>query len=523
MTVELTDALDSLRQSLLGIAQRRERAKIGQFLTPAKIARFMASLFEQETDHVRILDPGAGTGVLFAACVDSIIARRKRPSSVQVVAYETDEGVLPHLRQTMECCESACTAAGINFCWDIRADDFVETVLHETEHCLFAGQRFTHAILNPPYMKIEGCSATHKLLKDAGIVVPNLYAAFVSLAARVLAPGGEMVAITPRSFCNGLYFRPFRVSILEMASLRRIHVFESRSKAFGDDDVLQENVIYHMVRAASKPRNVELSSSEDIDFSKMKSRLVPYERVVLPGDRDAFIHLLLNDKDDSVMGKMRGFVTSLAELGLEVSTGRVVDFRATQFLRFAAEQGAVPLIHPFNFKGGFVIWPGALTKKPVAIANTAATRDLTVPAGYYVLTKRFSSKEEPRRVVAAVYDPTRIRAPFVGFENHLNYFHPNGRDLSSALAKGLTLYLSSSLFDQYFRLFSGHTQVNATDLRKMPYPSLGQLLRLGGRVEDRMPEQKTIDSILEKEVGTYVQESRYGEGRTKDPGSPEDT
>ena len=122
-----------------------------------------------------------------------------------------------------------------------------------------------------------------------------------------------------------------------------------------------------------------------------------------------------------------------------------------------------------------------------------------VAAGYYVLTQRFSAKEERRRVVAAIYDPRRIEAPLVGFENHLNYFHARGQGLSVPLAKGLALYLNSSLFDRYFRLFSGHTQVNATDLKKMCYPSREQLMRLGAYVKDQMPDHETIDMILEKE------------------------
>lgn len=115
-----------------------------------------------------------------------------------------------------------------------------------------------------------------------------------------------------------------------------------------------------------------------------------------------------------------------------------------------------------------------------------------------MLTKRFSSKEERRRVVAAIYDPHRVEAPLVGFENHLNYFHAGGKGLPSKLARGLALYLNSTLFDQYFRLFSGHTQVNATDLRKMRYPMREQLVQLGAHVKDRMPEQREVDEILGK-------------------------
>ncbi len=362
------------------------------------------------------------------------------------------------------------------------------------------GERFTHAILNPPYRKIDAHSATRRLLDAAGIEVSNLYAAFVWLTARLLERGGQLVAITPRSFCNGPYFRRFRVWLLDVMSLKGIHVFESRKKAFGDDDVLQENVIYYAVRGERKPQCVMVSSSGGVDFDKVSRRSIPYEHVVLPGDRDAFIHLVLNDSDDRVMERMKSFATSLAKLELEVSTGRVVDFRAQEYLRHLPEDGTAPLIYPCHFGDGFIKWPIVPGKKPNAIVSERGTRELMVSAGYYVLTKRFSAKEERRRVVAAIYDPCRIEAPFVGFENHLNYFHERGRALSPSLAKGLALYLNSSLFDRYFRLFSGHTQVNATDLRKMRYPSLEQLLRLGSHVQHQMPDQEALDEILRTEA-----------------------
>ncbi|PIP07347.1 MAG: hypothetical protein CO012_11655 [Syntrophobacterales bacterium CG_4_8_14_3_um_filter_49_14] len=131
--------------------------------------------------------------------------------------------------------------------------------------------------------------------------------------------------------------------------------------------------------------------------------------------------------------------------------------------------------------------------------SSSKTSGLLVEGGFYVLTKRFSSKEQLRRVMAAVYDPTRIAARLVGFENHVNYFHKQGSGLPADLAKGLALYLNSTIVDKYFRLFSGHTQVNATDLRKMPYPTHEQLVRLGVHLKERMPDQETIDAIIEKE------------------------
>ena len=501
MNFELINTLDIVHKSLSSSSSRDARLRIGQFLTPTATARFMASLFERKEGKVRILDAGAGAGVLFAACIERLVSTKPRPDSIDVVAYENNELILPYLEQTINRCEAICKEAHLPFHGEIRSEDFIASAIARTEESLFSSgdERFTHAILNPPYKKINGQSTTRKLLNAAGIEVSNLYAAFVWLAAKMLEPGGELVAITPRSFCNGPYFRRFRIKLLDMLSLRHIHVFESRKEVFKDDAVLQENVIYHAIRSRQKPEYVVISSSKGPNFSKVTSRSVPYKHVILPDDYDAFIHLALNDVDECVMKKMRAFTTSLGKLGLDVSTGRVVDFRMREYLRHLPEDGAVPLIYPCHFKSGFVSWPAKSGKKPNAMVSSKWMKNLLVPAGYYVLTKRFSTKEEPRRVVAAIYDPNRIEAPFVGFENHLNYFHAKGKGLPEDLAKGLALYLNSSLFDQYFRLFSGHTQVNATDLRKVRYPSREQLLRLGMHVRHRMPDQETIDKILEKE------------------------
>ena len=73
--------------------------------------------------------------------------------------------------------------------------------------------------------------------------------------------------------------------------------------------------------------------------------------------------------------------------------------------------------------------------KPVALASKGGVEDIVVPADVYVLVKRFSAKEETRRVVAAVYDPSRVKAKRVGFENHLNYFHSKGEGLPASLSR----------------------------------------------------------------------------------------
>jgi adenine-specific DNA-methyltransferase len=195
------------------------------------------------------------------------------------------------------------------------------------------------------------------------------------------------------------------------------------------------------------------------------------------------------------MGRLH---TNLLDLGIEVSTGRVVDFRATEFLRQHSTSKTVPLVYPRNFEKGFIRWPKPGGNKPHALAVLSGAEELLVPKGVYVLVKRFSSKEEKRRVVAAVYDPKRIAAESVGFENHTNFYHRNGAGLRMKLAKGLAAFLNSTLADMFFRQFSGHTQVNATDLRNFRYPTRDQLIRLGSQIGDEFPDQGTLDRHLEE-------------------------
>jgi adenine-specific DNA-methyltransferase len=503
MTLESLNMLDHVRQSFNASTSRIDRSRIGQFLTPASIADFMSSLFEAGTREVRILDPGAGAGVLFAACVDKLLSQKKRPFSIEVVAYETDRAILPHLQETMDRCAILCASRNVSFNGIVREDDFIASAIPETEESLFTvpGKRFTHAILNPPYKKINGEMNIRSVLCSAGLEVANLYGAFVWLSMRLLEPGGQIVAITPRSFCNGPYFKKFRVAFLEMLSLRQVHVFISRNKAFGDDSVLQENIIYSAIRENKNPEQVIISASDSDDFDHASALSIPYDQIVYPADRDVFIHLGIDDTAISVMEQMQHFKFTLDKLNLSVSTGRTVDFRAKEHLRQSPEKGAAPLIYPCHFQDGFISWPLESGKKPNAIVALPETSDLFVEKGYYVLIKRFSSKEQKRRVMAAVYDPSKIDVPFVSFENHLNYFHRNGKGLTEKLAKGLALYLNSSVVDQYFRLFSGHTQVNATDLRKLPYPSERQLIGLGNHIQGKMPDQETIDEIIGKECG----------------------
>ncbi len=475
---------------------------MGQFFTPVSIARFMAEKSEVSRQRIRLLDPGAGIGILSAAWVARACEMRTRPRSVHLTAYEADPKLVPYLEQTLKCCADACHDAGIEFHGETIEADFIETAVESlADRALFDSthaEPFDCAILNPPYRKLNGQSSTRRRLRSVGIETSNLYAAFLWLTFRLLEPGGELIAITPRSFCNGLYFRPFREAFLREMALTRLHVFESRTAAFKDCEVLQENIIFRAVKDKTRHSAI-ISSSVAPDDPDTYAREVLPDELVNPRDSEQVIHIVADEIGTRFAQRVEGLATTLDSLGIQVSTGRVVDFRARHALAFEPNGRTVPLIYPLHFDGGFIAWPKP-GKKPNYLIVGIDTENLLVPAGVYVLVKRFSAKEEKRRVTAAVCDPSRLPGSDVGFENHLNYFHRQGNGLPLAIAKGLAAYLNSTLIDTYFRQISGHTQVNASDLRSLNYPDQATLERLGHRIGDLFPNQAELDAIIREEL-----------------------
>jgi adenine-specific DNA-methyltransferase len=402
----------------------------------------------------------------------------------------------------MAACRAACETVGIDFQADIRNEDFIAGAVRQLTGDLYSARQreeFNYVLLNPPYRKINTDSQERRLLSRAGIETSNLYAGFLALAARLSAENGQLVAITPRSFCNGPYFLPFRRAFLERMKFTRFHSFESRHEAFSSDDVLQENVIFHAVHTSAPVHTVTITTSQGPTDSDVSVRDVPYAEVVSPSDDECVIHLVSDVLSQRIGEQVQRLPAALNDLSLSVSTGRVVDFRARSLLRDDPGPRTAPLIYPGHFASGFISWPKQ-SKKPNAIALTPAAGELLVPTGFYVLVKRFSAKEEPRRIVAAVFDPTRIPGEKVAFENHLNYYHRNGAGLPRTLAKGLAAFLNSTLVDSHFRQFSGHTQVNASDLRRLRYPTSEQLHALGERIGFEFPEQGDLDQLIREEI-----------------------
>lgn len=490
---QLLERADRVRREVSPTLGLKRKSALGQFMTSASVARFMAEMFpDSSRDKCRLLDAGAGLGALSCAFLDRWAAGGFRFTSVEADAYEIDETLRKHLAATL-----ASYSETLDLTIAISDRDFIE---HAARLCLDGRgilknglEGFSHAILNPPYRKINTMSVHRQTLHKVGIETVNLYSAFVALALELMAPGGQLVAIVPRSFCNGPYYRPFRDLIFKQSAIRAMHLFDSRSKAFKDDDVLQENIIIRLERDGQQGE-VTVSTSTDDSFSDLVTKTHPFNRIVIPGDVERFIHVPTST-DLNAVETSAAVNCSLVDLGVNVSTGPVVEFRLREHLRELPEPGTVPLLYPGHFGGSGLTWPSVGIRKPNAIVRSGETEKWLYPSGFYCVVRRFSSKEERRRIVASVVRPSAFDdAEMLGFENHLNVYHHGRNGLPEVMAHGLAAYLNTNAVDENFRRSSGHTQVNATDLKIMKYPSRGALISLGTwAMEQRELTQEMLD------------------------------
>jgi len=477
-----------------------DRKLKGQIFTPPKIASFMAGLFASQKRTIRILDPGAGTGILIAAVCDRLIQENRQNLEISVHVYENDKTVLPFLKSTLETCKNALNNVNCLMDYQIFDDDFI---LHHAKvkksgkcvvYSLDLSTRYDLVISNPPYYKLNKSSPEALALEKYVYGQPNIYAFFMLLSGMLLSETGEMVFITPRSFCSGLYYSKIRRWFVHTLTLDRLHLFETRKDVFVDDQILQENLIFHATNAQPKPDGKTLISvSYDRQFTQYQELTVPSSDVAFCQGDDCYIRIPTSENDLEVIEIVDSWPQTLNTLGFEISTGPVVDFRALKYLRSTTENSqCVPLLWMHNIRGIDVEWSVEKNGKAKAIEITPGSKNLVVPMRNYVLLKRFTSKEQKKRVHAAVLDAGRFPDfEFIGLENHLNYIHKKRALMTLDEAYGLAAVMNTTIIDQYFRALNGNTQVNATDIRVVSLPDYEKIVAIGKLIRKKDPNLKS--------------------------------
>jgi len=283
---------------------------------------------------------------------------------------------------------------------------------------------------------------------------------------------------------------------------------ECRRSTF--DNVLQESVITHTQRSGVATPSTTITTSLGRDIPLKPDELtLPSAAILDDTSGDMVLRIPATAEDAAIMEAVESWPDRFAELGLQVSTGPVVLFRAEEFL--LAKPGVkdtAPLIGPHNVRPFETVWPLEKRGKPTAFRVCAASVKHLVPTRNYVLLRRFSAKEERRRLTASWFLHSPEAGSYLALENYINYVYHADRELTVDEVFGLTALFNSALLDRYFRIISGNTQVNATEIRSIRYPAMKQVAMIGRRLKtvgDRQPAK--VEAVV---LGTLGINGRLG-------------
>jgi adenine-specific DNA-methyltransferase len=490
----------ALQSSFLASKSINQRKTLGKFFTGAIVSNYMASLVNKpKNKKVRILDAGAGTGILTASvalrCLDLGC------KTVHAVLYELDNEAVPNLEQTLKIVQNTFIQQCGTFSFEVRCEDFVLARPDKDESI----QRFDVSVINPPYFKYSVKDSPYaKAAADLYHGDPNIYASFMAIVMASMKEGGQMVTITPRSFTNGLYYKGFRSYLLTQSALDLIHIFKHRDKVFKNDDsaVLQENVICRFIKG-KEPQVVTVRSSDcDASIDNADEEQYPIELIIDQSNDQRIIRIPESAYEANILRQAETFPTTFEGAGYFISTGRVVEHRTRNYITEDANApNSVPLYRPHNVTPLTTTWTGE-HKKDVSFMLNDGHEKHTMENGTFVLLKRFSSKDEKRRLVSGVHLESAHDCDLIGFGNKTNYIGVTGGKLTKVEAYGLAAIFNSSFMDKYFRCISGNTQVNATEIRVMKFPTREQVKEIGKDAQKlKTIETSEIDLIVNPVLG----------------------
>ena len=359
-------------------------------------------------------------------------------------------------------------------------------------------KKYDFVIGNPPYMKIPKDAPEATAMPDVCYGAPNLYFIFAAMGLFNLDVDGEMVYIIPRSWTSGAYFKRFRQYFLAEGKLEHIHLFVSRNKVFDKEDVLQETIIIKVKKTNQTLEKVTITSSQsNNDFDNLTSLTVPYSLVV--SGEDYYVYLVTDEKEVSVLEPLHRFDKTLPDIGLKMKTGLTVDFRNREILRDDAEEGAIPLFYSQHIKQGEVQFP--IQKEHEYVVTDQ--KGLMQENRNYLFVKRFTAKEERRRLQCGVYLSKKYpQYKKISTQNKINFVDGLITEMSECLVYGLYVIFNSTLYDEYYRILNGSTQVNSTEINAMPVPDLESIQEMGRTLmKSKDMSESNCNMILEGYCG----------------------
>jgi len=461
------------------LIRSRQKNK-GQYITPNTISDYMASRYVTRLTNngskINILDPGAGTGVLGISAVIKIF--EKCPNiKINLVAYEIDVKAIYVLKKNLTLLDRWTEENNYQFEYKIRQRDYILEEKSIMENNIGKYENYYDFIIsNPPYKKIKKNDPYVDAIPFIVYGAPNKYSFFLTKSIIELKPNALMIYLIPRSWMSGNYFKLLRKFIFNCGSIVELHSFDNRNNQFGNTMVLQELVILVFKKGYSKKityynhDNIEkLNNSSSLSLDQKSIKL----------DDEYQIYTLTNKEQLDIINHFKYFNTRFKDLGLKMHTGTTVKFRNIEYLYDSSSKFNVPLFCRDNFQDHKVVLNDKNKQYISLLSHTLQKNE------DYIFVKRFSTKEEKRRINVAYYRSNLFNEyNLISTDNKINFVSCENKDI----LKGAFLVLASTQFDKYYRALNGNTQVNSTEINNMYF--------LNDKILEELSSIYDIDEIL---------------------------
>lgn len=468
-------------KKLIREKSKEENIRIGRFFTKRSTAALLANMVTPKAaETVSILDPGAGTGILSAALLERICLAGYA-KEVNLVCYENDALMLPMLKNNLARLRKKCRHDyGVRLNFRIEETNFVLACADLLNETLFTEsmEHFDYVIMNPTSELMGKDSPELLTIGSLAAGATDLAFIFLTLGCAALKDGGEMAALLPTAYANGVYVEKIRKYIAEHAYITKMHLFAAKAKSEARADETRSHMLLSFKKAplpAGATIAITSSYKEEDGAPITTLPLLPYRRIV--NEQNGSLLLLKSEAEAEIVSRVESLPETITSLGLKMRTGLTLESRYPDSLRSTPVDGAIPLIHPKNIVAG-------LTRLPVEKYIIPVIPSLAQKNKNMLFIKRVPAKSDRRHLLCSIYlAPQLPRFSMISTHNKLNYIdYADGREMDSPFLHGLYAVLSSDLYEKYCTILSKSSQINASEYGNLPLPDAKTLREIGSKI-----------------------------------------
>lgn len=468
-------------KKLIREKSKEENVRIGRFFTKRSTAALMADmLVPKKKERIRILDAGAGTGILSAALLERL-CMASASTEITLVCYENDVMMLDMLKNNLTRLRKKCRHDyHVHLTFEIKETNFILDMARLLTPDLFTASEegFDYVIMNPTSVLLEKNAPEVAAMGELAVGATDNAFLFAALGMASLSEGGQMAALLPTAYARGVYIEKLRRFISEGSTLSRIHLFAGSTKSEARGEETRSHMLLSWRKTpVTEDAAVTVTSSHKEEDGAPVTTLppFPYRRIV--NETDGSLLLIKSEEEWEVLERVEALPATLASLGLKMHTGLTLESRYPESLRTEAKDGAIPLIHPKNIMNGLVRVPTEKYIIPVIPSLAQKNKNM-------LFIKRVPAKSDNRHLLCGVYLASLLpRFPVISTHNKLNYIdYEDGREMDSTLLHGLYAVLSSDLYEKYCTILSKSSQINAREYANLPLPDEKTLREIGAKI-----------------------------------------